>query len=228
MAGAGCLQLYPCAVHDGERLRQIAIRARGDAHFGPARRAQVACGALLGARRQAHVSRVQVRHREVAGDRRQLHRRGRAVARPEADHAPRNVPVGKGGCEGPDEGARGEREERPSQRRGRQGTRDVDLARRSGRAHVQQREQLRRDARRVLAGKLHAAEKLRRPADQARDQLRITGPDGGALQRGSQREPHHPTHRRQREQTGNAASYEGAIHARDQHRIAHPAKIRSE
>ena len=179
----GNVELHRGAVDYGERLRQVAVGACGDPHFGAPRRPQIARRAFLGAGRQAGIRRVEVGDGKIAGDRRQLHRRRPALAGPEAQHAARDVTGRKGGDDRPDQAARDEREERPAQRRRRQDPIDVDLPRRLSCSEVQHREQLGGDAAGILAGQLDAAEQLRRPADQPREKARVPGAQRRALQR---------------------------------------------
>jgi len=212
-AGARGVELHRRAIHHGERLREIAVGASGDPHFGAARRAQIAGGALFSARRQAGVRRIEVGDGEIAGDRRQLDRRRPALSRPEAQHAARDVTRSGRGDDRPDQAAGSEREQRPAQRRGGQDPLDVDLPRRLRCPHLQQREQLGGDAAGILARELDAAEQVRRSADQPREPAWIPRAQGSALQRRPQAEPHHRTHREGAEDPGQPAGERGPIHA---------------
>ena len=93
---------------------------------------------------------------------------------------------------------------------------------------MQQRQQLRGDPARVLARELHAAEQLRRPADQPREPRRAVAlaaaqvktvaqrAGGGPLQRRAEREPDHAGGSEERKRQGDAAGEERSVDAREQ------------
>ena len=221
-AGSRRLQLHGRVVDHREGLFQIAIGAGRDAHFRPPRRPQVSRGALFGAGRKAGVSGIEVRDRQVARDRRRLHRRSAAVSAPQPPQALRDVPGGHPVRKGPEEQRAGEREDRRAQRRGRQRFRRIDLRRRRGSPDVQQGKQLGGGPRRRIGGQFHAGEQLGGAAQPARELPRIErgcAPD----------EPSGRGRRRERERRQDQARKQRSVHAghqrsgqqRDQEARAH-------
>jgi len=184
-------ELHRLAVDDRRRLGEVAVGPGRDVRLGPARRAQIARGPLLGARGESGVLWVLVGDGQIADDGGQL-RRGRGRVASAQPRKPEREAPRRGQLEKPrrDQRTREDRQGQPG-RAQRELPAHVERARLARRPHVEQREQVARDARLLGgAGQLHAREQLRRSGQEPRQ--RGVVPRAGALQRRPQGEDDDP------------------------------------